>query len=103
MGNSCPKKQITGSDARKKAVKLIVVHIKKKVSKEFIGSDNVMLWIDEMNDLLTREEVSISDYIKMRKKLNEVIECTVDEEIRYKLRDSWCSFGKALDRKSKAN
>jgi hypothetical protein len=39
----------------------------------------------------------------MRKQLNDLIERTLDEEIRFKLRDSWYSFGKALDKKVKIN
>lgn len=103
MGSPCTNRQISDSDAKKKAIKLIVVHIKKKIAKEFLGSEYITQWISEMEELLSKDEFNSTDYIKMRKKLNEVIECTLDEEIRFKLRDSWCSFGRALDRKPKAN
>lgn len=87
------------NEKRKKAIKMILVHVKKKVSKEFVGSDNIRQWIVQMDELLQKKDFNISDYISMRKKLNEVIESTLDEDVRYKLRDSWYSFGKALDKK----
>ena len=37
----------------------------------------------------------------MRRKLNDVIERTLDEEMRFKIRDSWYSMGRALDKKAK--
>lgn len=88
------------NDARKKAVKMVIVHIKKKAAKEFVGSQYVKKWVDEMDELLQKPDFNISEYILMRKKLNDVIESTLDEEVRYKLRDSWYSFGKALDKKT---
>lgn len=87
------------NDSKKKAVKMVIVHIKKKIAKEFVGSEYVKQWVAQMDELLSKPEFIISDYIMMRKKLNDVIESTLDEEIRYKLRDSWYSFGKVLDKK----
>jgi len=88
------------NDNRKKAVKMVIVHVKKKIAKEFVGSEYVKQWVAQMDELLSKPEFNISDYISMRKKLNDVIESTVDEEVRYKLRDSWYSFGKVLDKRA---
>lgn len=88
-------------DAKRKAVKLVIVHLKKKLTREFVGSEHIEEWVKEMNELLAKPDFNIMEYIAMRKKLNEVIESTLDEEIRFKLRDSWYSFGKALDKKIK--
>jgi hypothetical protein len=43
----------------------------------------------------------MKEYIEMRKSFTDVIESSPDEEIRFKLRDSWFSMGKALDKKVK--
>lgn len=101
MINQAPKKIQTDIDIKRKSVKLVMVHLKKKVSKEFMGSDYVNEWLTRMDGLLKKEEFNIREYIEMRKNLNDVIESTLDEEIRFKLRDSWYSFGKALDKKVK--
>lgn len=101
MINQAPKKIQTDIDIKRKSVKLVMVHLKKKVSKEFMGSDYVNEWLTRMDGLLQKEEFNIREYIEMRKNLNDVIESTLDEEIRFKLRDSWYSFGKALDKKVK--
>jgi hypothetical protein len=37
----------------------------------------------------------------MRRALNDIIERTLEEEMRFKLRDSWYSMGKALDKKAR--
>jgi hypothetical protein len=87
------------SDKRKKAIKMIIVHIKKKISTEFIGSENIKQWVVQMDELLTKKDFNITEYVIMRKKLNDIIDSILDEDIRYKLRDSWYSFGKALDKK----
>lgn len=93
------KKQQTDMDVKRKAVKLVIVHLKKKLTREFMGSEYVSQWVAEMDELLIKPDFNITEYISMRKKLNDVIESTLDEEIRFKLRDSWYSFGKALDKK----
>lgn len=94
-------KVITDSDVKKKAVKLVVVHIKKKLDRDFDGSEHIMKWLEEMDEVLAKESFDKSEYIEMRKELNDVIERTTDDEMRVKLRDSWYSFGKALDKKVK--
>lgn len=94
------KKHQTDYDVKKKAVKLVIVHLKRKLTREFIGSEYVNQWVMEMDELLSKSDFAISEYIAMRKKLNDVIESTLDEEIRFKLRDSWYSLGKALDKKA---
>ncbi len=103
MAKENVKKIPTDIDIKRKAVKLVIVHLKKKVSKEFIGSEHINEWIENIERLLEKPEFYIIEYIEMRKQLNDLIERTLDEEIRFKLRDSWYSFGKALDKKVKIN
>lgn len=93
----------TDIEIKRKAVKLVIVHLKKKLSHEFVGSDHVEEWLGNMDALLQKEEFNVRDYFEMRKSLNDVIESTLDEDIRFKLRDSWYSLGKALDKKAKVN
>lgn len=95
------KKVQSDSDVKRKAVKLVLVHLRKKLSREFVGSDHVNEWLTQMEELLQKEEFIIREYIEMRKELNNVIESTLDEDIRFKIRDSWYSLGKALDKKVK--
>ena len=101
MAKGIAKKVITDADVKRKAIKLVVTHLKKKVSKEYLGSEHINKWLEDIDKLLDNPEFNIKDYIDMRKQLNEVIESTFDEEIRFKLRDSWYSLGKALDKKVK--
>ncbi len=103
MAKESTKKIPTDIDIKRKAVKLVIVHLKKKVAKEFLGSDHINEWIADIEKLLEKQEFNIIEYIEMRKQLNDLIERTLDEEIRFKLRDSWYSFGKALDKKVKIN
>lgn len=103
MAKSAEKKVQTDADVKKKAVKLVISHLKKKAQGEFIGADHINHWVDGMDELLAKSEFNLVDYFEMRKSLNDAIERVVDEEIRYKLRDSWYSLGKALDKKVKRN
>lgn len=86
---------------KKKAVKLVIAHLRKKITKEYMGMQYLISWLDEMDELLLKEEFEIREYYAMRKQLNSVIESTLDEEMRGKIRNSWHSFGKALDKKVK--
>lgn len=96
------KKVQTDNDVKRRAVKLVVAHLKRKVpDDEFIGKDNILNWVEEMEELLQKEEFDRAEYFQMRHKLNDVIERTFDEDLRYKLRDSWYSLGKAYDKKVK--
>lgn len=98
------KKVQTDIDVKRKAVKLVVAHLKKKLPEGgFIGSEHILEWINEMEELLEKPEFTMIEYIQMRRNLNDVIERTVDEETRFKLRDSWYSLGKALDKKVNRN
>lgn len=102
MPKGTVKKVQTDVDVKRKAVKLVISHLKKKVpNSEFIGSEHINSWIYEMETLLEKPEFNLIQYIEMRKNLNDVIERTLDEETRFKLRDSWYSMGKALDKKVK--
>lgn len=101
MAKSAEKKIVTDIDVKRKAIKLVIAHLKKKVAKEFIGSEHVAEWIAGIEILLDKSEFNLVDYIRARRELNDVIERTLDEEMRFKLRDSWYSLGKALDKKVK--
>ncbi|NLL07294.1 MAG: hypothetical protein GX270_16315 [Clostridiaceae bacterium] len=94
-------KIMTDAEVKKRAVKLVISHMKKKVAQEFVGAVHVNEWIKEMDELLEKPEFELVEYIRMRKNLNDVIERVLDENIRFKLRDSWYSFGRALDKKVK--
>lgn len=95
------KKQLTDADVKRKAVKLVVAHLKKKAAGDFMGIDYLMDWVDEIEALLQQEEFDIREYHRMRRQFNDVIESTLDGDMRKKLRDSWYSMGKALDKKVK--
>ena len=101
MGKGTARKVQSDADVKRKAVKLVIAHLKKKVSKEFLGSEHVNEWILDIEKLLEKPEFNIVEYIEMRKNLNDVIERIMDEEMRFKLRDSWYSLGRALDKKAK--
>ncbi|MEN8905010.1 MAG: hypothetical protein ABF289_03525 [Clostridiales bacterium] len=103
MAKGSVKKVQTDADVKRKAVKLVLAHLKKKIAKDFIGSEHINEWVADMEKLLKKEEFVLSEYHGMRRNLNDVIERVVDEEIRYKLRDSWYSLGKAFDKKVKRN
>ena len=94
-------KTVDDSEVKRKAVKLVVAHLKKKVTREYMGIQYLIGWLEEMDELLNKEEFDIKEYYAMRKQLNSVIESTLDEEMRSKIRNSWHSFGKALDKKVK--
>lgn len=98
---SKPKKVITDIDVKRRAVKLVISHLKKKLSENQNNKANIDLWIGEVEKLLAKDEFDIREYIEIRKDLNDIIERTMDEDTRFKLRDSWYSFGKALEKKVK--
>jgi len=95
------KKIQTDADVKRKAIKLVISHLKRKLPEDFIGSEYINSWIDDMDELLKKEEFNILEYIDMRKRLNDIIERTMDRDLRFKLRDSWYSLGKAMDKKVK--
>lgn len=95
------KKVVTDFDVKRKAVKLVISHLKKKLVTIDNNRTSMDLWIERVEKLLQEEEFVIREYIEIRKDLNDIIERTMDEETRFKLRDSWYSFGKALEKKIK--
>jgi hypothetical protein len=94
------ERHLDDNEVKRKAIKLVIAHLRKKVSKEYMGIEYLVDWLEEMEALLKDEEFNIKEYHRMRKQLNSVIESTLDEEMRTKLRNSWHSFGKALDKKA---
>jgi len=103
MAKSKTKKALTDIDVKRKAVKLVITHLKKKVENDFLTKEHIVNWITEMEELLSKPDFNLSEYYEMRRKLNDVIERTLDEEMRFKIRDSWYSLGRALDKKVKQN
>lgn len=97
------KKEITDFVLQKKSVKLIILHMRRKIDGDIIGINHVNEWLEDMNQLLAKEEYVRTEYLEMRKKLNEAIERVMDVEMRSKLRNSWYSYGKALDKKVPRN
>lgn len=97
------KKMQTDTDVKRKAIKQVVAHIKKKITADYVGSEHLKEWLTQIEQILAKDEFNIKDYIQARKNLNDIIERTLDEEMRFKLRDSWYSLGKALEKKAKIN
>ena len=92
-------KIVTDADIQKKSVKLVVVHLRKKVDPNAAGIDKVCKWLDDMAALLAEDGFDRTEYLNMRKKLNDAIEWVFDVDMRQSLRNSWYSFGKALDKR----
>jgi len=101
MAKNAVRKVQTDEDVKRKAIKLVIAHLKKKINRDFEGSELIKEWIEEMEELLKKPEFNLAEYIEMRRNLNDVIERTMDEEMRFKFRDSWYSLGKAFDKKVK--
>lgn len=97
------KKVQTDEYAKKKAIKLVVLHIRKKLEEAGEEAHALDEWFVGMDELLDmpEEEFNIHKYYDMRRNLNDHIDCIYDVNLRYKLRDSWISFGKALDKRAK--
>lgn len=101
MANGGTKKVQTDEDVKRRAVKLVITHLKKKVANEYMGKDHIDSWIADMEEVMKKPEFDLVEYYEMRRELNDVIERTLDEEMRYKIRDSWYSMGRALDKKAR--
>lgn len=87
---------------KRRAVKLVITHLKRKLdSFENINRDPVDMWISKVSDLLSKDEFILSNFLKVRKDLNDIIERTCNPDLRFKLRDSWFALGKALEKKAK--
>ena len=97
------KKEMTDADLQKKSVKLVVMHLKKKVDPDAAGIDRVLTWLGDMEELLEQEGFDRVIYMNMRKQLYEAIEWVFDVDLRHKLRNSWYSYGKAMDKKVPRN
>jgi len=95
------KKIQSDEDIKRKAVKLVVSHMKKKLEELNEEGHILDAWVVEMEELLKKDTFDLHEYHEMRRRLNDAIDCTYDINLRYKLRDSWNSMGKALDKKAK--
>jgi hypothetical protein len=93
------KKELTDADLQKRSVKLVVMHLKKKVDPKVPGIQNVIEWIDKMDEVLAKDEFDRAEYLEMRRQLYNAIEWVIDVDVRASLRRSWYSFGKAMDKK----
>ncbi len=49
MAKEITKKVPTDADVKKKAVKLVIAHLKRKIPKDYTGSDLINNWISEMD------------------------------------------------------
>lgn len=102
MAKEKTKKVVTDLDVKKKAVRLVITHLKRKIDDvEFSGKNQVENWIGEMEEIINEPEFSVPKSFEMRRSLNDIIERTPDEEIRFRIRDSWYSMGRALDKKAR--
>jgi len=101
MSSKSVRKVQTDEDVKRKAIKLVIVHLKKKIEPEFQGKDSVLEWIEQMEELLSKEEFVMTKYHQMRKDFNDIIERTLDYDMRSRLRDSWYSLGRAMDKRVK--
>ena len=99
MAKDTVKKIQTDADVKKKAVKLVIAHLKKKVENH--STPYIDEWVADIEKLLEKLEFNLIEYHEMRRNFNDIIERTMGEDIRFKLRDSWYSLGKALDKKVK--
>ena len=93
------KKVMTDADLQKKSVKLVVLNLNKKIDPDAAGIDRVCQWIDQMEILLAEDGFDRAKYLEMKKRLFEATEWVFDVDLRHKLRNSWYSFGKAMDKK----
>ena len=93
------KKVMTDAQLQKKSVKLVVLHLKKKIDPDAAGIDRVCAWIDRMEELLAQDGFDRTQYLDMKKQLFDATEWVFDVDLRHKLRNSWYSFGKAMDKK----
>ena len=94
------KKEITDADVQKRSVKMVVTHLKKKIHGIEAGIARLLDWIDEMDILLEEEGFDRTRYLEMRRNLYTATEWVFDVEVRSKLRSSWYSFGKAMEKKA---
>ena len=63
---------------KRKAVKLVIAHLKRKLPEnEFSGKQQIMDWINGVEELLASEEFVMIDYLQMRRNLNDIIERTL--------------------------
>ena len=72
------KKEMTDADLQKKSVKLVVMHLKKKVDPDAAGIDRLLAWLGEMEELLEKDGFDRVVYMNMRKQLYEAIEWVLD-------------------------
>ena len=103
MADKSVGRVLTDNDVKKKAVRLVISHLKKKLTYEFVGIDHLREWIENAEKFIDENEFVISEYYALRTSLNDVIERITDENMRFKVRDSWFSMGRALDKKAPKN
>ena len=58
------KKQLTDADVKRKAVKLVVAHLKRKASTEFMGMDYLQAWLEDMEALLEKRSSTLRNTIE---------------------------------------
>jgi uncharacterized membrane protein len=92
---------LTDEDVKRKAVRSVLLHARKKVPSNYEIIAQFNAWASETEAILERPDFDRAALFEARHRLNDLIERTYDPETRFKLRDSWVSFGKALDKKLK--
>ena len=60
-------------------------------------------FMEVLEELLEKDGFDRVVYMNMRKQLYEAIEWVFDVDLRHKLRNSWYSYGKAMDKKVPRN
>ena len=86
---------------KKKAIKLVVAHLRRKLEDaEHRDAEVFEPWLMQMDSLLEKDEFILSEYVDKRKELNNLIDSIYNIDLRYKVRDSWSSYGKSLDKKA---
>jgi endonuclease III-like uncharacterized protein len=95
------KKIYTDEYYKRKAIKLVVAHLRRKLDDADHKETEVFdEWLLDMDAILEKDEFIISEYSDMRRTLNNLIDRIYDVDLRYRVRDSWNSFGKGLDKKA---
>jgi hypothetical protein len=63
MGQKQVKKIQTDIDVKRKAIKQVVLHIKKKITADYVGVEHMKDWLCQVDDLLLKDDFNIKDYI----------------------------------------
>jgi len=82
------KESSDGCGRKEKGCKTCYFSFKEKNSQRVFRFWACPSMVEEMEKLLEKEEFELAEYMRMRRELNDIIERIMDEEMRFKLRDS---------------